>query len=137
IGSTGQDGLGTTYIMTGGGGATLDGEANVDSNGPYRQPLFSSRTNCYWLANGCSGTSSAPWCSFARFHYTSVRLSLDTTLTVNAIDESNNTFDTFTITKGVVTTTTTTTTSTSTTSTTSTTTTSTTTSSTTTSTTTT
>ena len=118
IGSTGQDGLGTTYIMTGGGGATLDGEAAVDSGGPFRQPLFGSRTNCYWLANGCSGTSSAPWCSFARFHYTSVRLSLDTTLTVNAIDENNNIFDTFTITKGVVTTTTTTTSTTSTTSTT-------------------
>ena len=112
IGSTGQDGLGTTYIMTGGGGATLDGEAAVDSGGPFRQPLFGSRTNCYWLANGCSGTSSAPWCSFARFHYTSVRLSLDTTLTVNAIDENNNIFDTFTITKGVATTTSTTTTST-------------------------
>src|SRR5207249_1412200 len=106
-GSSGQDGLGTTYIMTGGGGATLDGRAQIDGNGqPYRQPFLGSKTICYWLANDCTnGPSGTNFCSFATFSYTSVRLSLDTTLTVNAIDEFGNTFDTFTITKTPVTTT--------------------------------
>src|SRR5205823_2834466 len=85
----------------------------------YRQPFLGSKTICYWLANDCTnGPSGTNFCSFATFSYTSVRLSLDTTLTVNAIDEFGNTFDTFTITKTPVTTTSITTTTTTTTTTT-------------------
>src|SRR5207237_1444020 len=52
----------------------------------------------------------ATYCSYSRYHLTSVRIDNDTTLTLQAIDNNNNVFDTFTLTKGVVTTTTTTTT---------------------------
>ncbi len=78
-GAPGEDGLGTTYVMTGGGGATLDGDANFDVNGPYRQPLFGSREDCYWLQNGCSG-GAGPWCSFSRYQYASARILNNDTL---------------------------------------------------------
>src|SRR5206468_2418741 len=115
-GSGGSDGLGTYYVMTGGGGKSLDSAAALTNGVPTV-----NGTACYWLASGCSGTSSEPWCSFARFHYVAVRISLDATLTLEAIDNGNNIFDSFSITKLPPTTTTTTSTTVTTTTTTSTT----------------
>ncbi len=101
-GSPGSDGLGTTYIMTGGGGATLDQDANINGGGqPYRQPLFGSQEICYWLDNDCPGGPNS-YCSFNRYQYTSVTLTNNDTLTVEAIDANNTVFDTFVITKGPV-----------------------------------
>jgi 3',5'-cyclic AMP phosphodiesterase CpdA len=56
-GGAGSDGLGTTYIMTGGGGATLDQDANIDGDGlPYRQPFFfSPKEICTWLRTARAG----------------------------------------------------------------------------------
>jgi len=96
----GSDGKGTIYVMTGGGGASLDGAASLSGGNPVRNGIFSSE-NCYWLANGCSGTSSAPWCSFSRFSYTSVRITNNTTMTLQAIDNSATIFDTLTISKAL------------------------------------
>src|SRR5262249_55468690 len=100
-GAAGSDGLGTTYIMTGGGGATLDEAAKIDGSGlPYRQPFFfSPKESCYWLAHDCPGGPNS-YCSFSTYQYTSVTLTSDTTMTVRAIDTSGNVFDTFVITKG-------------------------------------
>ena len=96
-GSLGSDGLGTTYIMTGGGGATLDQRANIDGAGlPYRQPFFfSPKEICYWLDNDCPGGPSN-YCSFSRYSYTSVTIA-GGTLTLQAIDNSAAIFDTFTM----------------------------------------
>ena len=98
-GAAGSDGLGTVYIMTGGGGATLDERAKIDSNGlPYRQPFFfSPKKSCPWLANGCPGGPNS-YCSFDRYQYASVTVSGNTT-TVQAIDNTGVVFDTFSITK--------------------------------------
>ncbi len=97
-GSPGQDGKGTVYIMTGGGGATLDSAALVDANGPYRQPLFGSKTYCPWLAQSCPGGPSN-YCSFARYQHMAVRITGDETLTVEAVDRNNVVFDTFVVVK--------------------------------------
>ncbi|GIW46016.1 MAG: hypothetical protein KatS3mg077_3298 [Candidatus Binatia bacterium] len=97
-GSAGQDGKGTIYVMTGGGGATLDSPANVDANGPYRQPLFGSKTYCPWLAQNCPGGPSG-YCSFARYQHTAVRITNNTTLTLEAVDRNNVVFDTLVIVK--------------------------------------
>jgi calcineurin-like phosphoesterase family protein/purple acid phosphatase-like protein len=99
----GSDGLGTTYIMTGGGGASLDSTAKVDSSGnAYRQPFepFGSRTYCYWLAHNCPGGPSN-YCSFARFHHVAVHVTNNTSLQLQAIDNNGNVFDTFSINKAV------------------------------------
>lgn len=98
-GSPGSDGLGTVYVMSGGGGATLDDNAKIDGSGlPYRQPFFfSPKENCFWLANNCPGGPNN-YCSFDRYQYTSVVIS-GNTLTLQAIDNSGSVFDTFTITK--------------------------------------
>ncbi|MEO8603543.1 MAG: metallophosphoesterase [bacterium] len=98
-GSPGSDGLGTVYVMTGGGGATLDDAAKIDgSNLPYRQPFFfSPKESCYWLAHDCPlGASS--YCSFKRSQYTSVVIS-GNTLTMQAIDSNGQVFDTYSVTK--------------------------------------
>ena len=97
----GGDGLGTVYIMTGGGGASLDSTAKVDGGGnAYRQPFepFGSREYCYWLAQNCAGGPSN-YCSFARFQHSSVRITNNTNLVMQAIDNNGSVFDTFTITK--------------------------------------
>lgn len=102
-GASGSDGLGTTYIMTGGGGATLDEEANIDGAGqPYRMPFFfSPKEICYWLANDCpGGPSGSTYCSFKTYQYASVTLTSNNVLTVQAIDNGGAVFDTFVITKG-------------------------------------
>ena len=91
-GSSGSDGLGTYYVMTGGGGQTLDGAAQISGGQPVRGSV------CYWLANGCSGGSGS-FCSFSRFEYVSVHVTNDTTLQLQGIDNNGNIFDTFTITK--------------------------------------
>ncbi|MDX2170604.1 MAG: metallophosphoesterase, partial [Deltaproteobacteria bacterium] len=98
-GSPGSDGLGTTYIMTGGGGATLDDAAKIDGNGqPYRQPFFfSPKEICYWLDDDCPLGPSG-YCSFKRYQYSSITIS-GNTLTLQAIDNNNTVFDTFTINK--------------------------------------
>ena len=101
-GGSGSDGLGTRYLMTGGGGATLDSSASADGGGPYRQPLFGSKTYCPWLANSCPNGVAGQYCSFALFHHTEVKITSDTTLTLRAIDQNGNVFDTLTITKGAV-----------------------------------
>jgi len=113
-GTAGADGRSTIYVMTGGGGATLDNDANVDASGPYRKPFFfSPREDCYWLASGCSGGPSSgggpSYCSFERYSYTAVRLVGNTTLTVSTIDRNDVVIDSFSIVRSTPTTTTTTT----------------------------
>ena len=78
-GTPGTDGRTTLYVMTGGGGSTLDDAAMVDGSGPFRKPFFfSTRENCYWLQSGCPGgvsSGSGPsYCSFKRFSYNTVRI---------------------------------------------------------------
>src|SRR5437879_2252272 len=73
--------------MNGGGGSLLDGAANS--------------SGCYWLAQNCPGGPNN-YCSFSRYHYTSVRLDNDTTLTTQAIDNNGSVFDTFSIVKGAL-----------------------------------
>lgn len=100
-GSPGSDGKGTVYIMTGGGGATLDADAKIDGSGnPYRQPFFfSPKEDCYWLAHSCPAGPGG-YCSFDRYQYTSVVISGDT-MTLQAIDNNGSVFDTYAITKVV------------------------------------
>lgn len=102
-GSGGSDGKGTVYVMTGGGGATLDQDAKIDGSGlPYRQPFFfSPKESCFWLSHDCPAGPNG-YCSFDRYQYTSVVISGDT-LTLQAIDNTGAVFDTFTITKSVAT----------------------------------
>jgi hypothetical protein len=83
-GSSGHDGLGTYYIMSGGGGALLDGASNS--------------SGCYWLAQSCP-SGPGGYCSFATYSYVAVRLDNDTTLTTQAIDNNGNVFDTFSFSK--------------------------------------
>src|SRR5262245_33720019 len=96
----GGDGLGTYYVMTGGGGAQLDGAAQLSGGVPQR-----SGSNCYWLANdpvNCTGgiaNGANKWCSVSTFSYTSVRIVNNNTLTLRGIDQNGNVFDTLTITK--------------------------------------
>jgi hypothetical protein len=100
-GGSGSDGLGTTYVMTGGGGAPLDEDAKVDGGGPYRMPFFfSPRENCYWLQSGCPGPGG--WCSIERYQYSSVRIA-NGTMTLQGIDNGGNVFDTLVITKAAAT----------------------------------
>ncbi len=102
-GSAGSDGLGTVYVMTGGGGATLDQDAKIDGSGlPYRQPFFfSPKENCYWLSQTCP-SGPGGYCSYDRYQYTSVTIS-GNTMTLQAIDTTGAVFDTYSITKGGVT----------------------------------
>ncbi len=96
----GGDSLGTYYVMSGGGGATLDGAAVISGGLPKR-----SGSTCYWLANdpvNCpNGVSSGAnrWCSVATFQYTSVRIVGNATMTLQGVDQNGNVFDTFSITK--------------------------------------
>ena len=111
-GTPGSDGRSTIYVMTGGGGATLDNDANVDGSGPYRKPFFfSPREDCFWLASGCPGGPSSGggpnYCSFERYSYTSVRLVGNTTLTVSTMDSTDTLIDSFSLVKSSPTTTTT------------------------------
>lgn len=98
-GSSGADGKGTVYIMTGGGGATLDSDAKIDGSGnPYRQPFFfSTKENCYWLSKTCP-SGPGGYCSYDRYQYTSVVIS-GNTMTLQAIDNTGAVFDTYSITK--------------------------------------
>ena len=92
-GASGSDGLGTYYVMTGGGGQTLDGAASLSGGQPVR-----NGNPCYWLASGCSGGSGS-FCSFSRFEYVSVHVTNDTTLQLQGIDNNGSVFDSFTIIK--------------------------------------
>jgi hypothetical protein len=100
-GGSGSDGLKTIYVMTGAGGKTLDSPASSDSGGPYRSPLFGSKSYCPWLSNECPGGVGGQYCSFATFSHTEVEITDNSTLTVSTIDQSNNVLDSFTVTKGV------------------------------------
>ena len=100
-GGSGSDGLKTIYVMTGAGGKTLDSAASSDSGGPYRQPLFGSKSYCPWLSNECPGGVGGQYCSFATFSHTEVEIVDNSTLTVSTIDQSNNVLDAFTVTRGV------------------------------------
>jgi hypothetical protein len=94
-GSPGSDGLGIWHVMTGGGGATLDGAASISSGLPRR-----SGQVCYWLDDDCpGGPSGTTFCSFARFSWTKITITNDEILTGEAIDRNGNVFDTFTIQK--------------------------------------
>ena len=106
-GGAGPDGKTTYYIMTGGGGKTLDGDADVDDGGANASGLLRSSEDCYWLEDGCPGGPTnpspppalGPYCSFSRFHHTDVRIVGNDTLTVRAIDQNNVQFDQFVIVK--------------------------------------
>jgi hypothetical protein len=100
-GGSGSDGLKTIYVMTGAGGKTLDSPASSDSGGPYRQPLFGSKSYCPWISNECPGGVGGQYCSFATFSHTEVEITDNDTLTVSTINQSNGVLDTFTVTKGV------------------------------------
>jgi len=100
-GGSGADGLKTIYVMTGAGGKTLDSAANSDSGGPYRQPLFGSKSYCPWLSNECPGGVGGQWCSFATFSHTEVRIVGNDTATVKTVNQSGGTLDQFVVTKGV------------------------------------
>ena len=95
----GGDSLGTYYIMTGGGGATLDGAAQVDGGGPYGQGFTHSKEYCPWLATNCSNGVNGIYCSFSRFQHTEVRIANDSVLTLKSIDDNDAVFDTFVINK--------------------------------------
>jgi hypothetical protein len=98
----GNDGKGTIYIMTGGGGASLDSTAKVDSSGnAYRQPFepFGTKEICYWLSRTCPWGPSN-YCSIARFQHAAVRITNNTTLLMQAVDNNNFVFDSLSITKG-------------------------------------
>src|SRR4029077_6599621 len=105
-GGAGSDGKSTRYIMTGGGGKTLDSACSVDGGGAYGGGFTHSKEYCPWLATGCpggpSGSGFGPYRSFATFHHSEIRIVGNTTLTLRAIDESNNQFDTMIITKNSV-----------------------------------
>lgn len=95
FGTPGADGKGTYYIMTGGGGATLDGAAGISGGQPRR-----SGDVCYWIANDCpGGPSGTSYCSFARFSYSLVTLTNDQVLNIKAVDRNGVVFDDFTITR--------------------------------------
>ncbi|HZR80957.1 MAG TPA: fibronectin type III domain-containing protein [Candidatus Binatia bacterium] len=98
----GGDGLKTRYIMSGGGGKTLDSAANADGGGPYRQPLFGSKSYCPWIANDCANGVAGQYCSFAVYQHLEIRIQNDTTLTGQAVNQSNQVFDQFTIVKNQV-----------------------------------
>lgn len=92
-GSSGSDLLGTYYIMTGGGGATLDGSANFSGG----NPVGKDGSSCYWLANDCpSGANN--YCSLSEFQYVSVRIN-GMTLQVQSINRNGVVRDTFTLNK--------------------------------------
>jgi hypothetical protein len=109
-GAAGSDGLGTYYVMTGGGGAALDGAAQLSGGIPQR-----GGSPCYWLAQSCP-TGPNGYCSLATYQYTSVEIVNDV-MTLEGIDNAGSVFDTFVIDKSGGTTTTTSTSSTTTTST--------------------
>jgi len=98
---TGGDGKGTYYVMTGGGGQTLDENAKLDGSHPYRQPwFFSPHEDCPWLADDCTGSGVGSFCSFDVFSYAKVSIVGNSVLTLQAINESGTVFDTFSIVKG-------------------------------------
>lgn len=98
-GGFGSDGLGTTYIMTGGGGAALDQRAKIDGDGlPYRQPFFfSPKEICYWLDDDCPNGPSN-FCSISEHSYTSVTVA-GAVMTATTINRSGAVIDTFVLTK--------------------------------------
>ncbi len=98
-GSKGSDGRGTRYIMTGGGGSSLDGACSSDGGGAYRSPPFGSKSYCPWVSNTCANGVGGQYCSFSKFQHVAVRIVNNTTLTMQAIDNNNAVFDTLTIVK--------------------------------------
>lgn len=96
------DARGTYYVMTGGGGATLDGAAQVDGGGPYGSGFTHSKEYCPWLATNCSNGVNNQYCSFAAYQHVEVRIANNTLMTMKSIDNNDNVFDTFTIQKGSI-----------------------------------
>lgn len=98
VGWIGIDGFLAGYRLSrcGFGSRSRSATANVDANGPYRESLFGSKQYCPWLARGCPG-GPLGFCSFARYSHTAVRISNDTTLTVEAVDRNNVVSDTYTV----------------------------------------
>jgi hypothetical protein len=95
-------GPGTIYIMTGGGGASLDGAAQVDSGGPYGSGFTHSKEYCPWLATNCSNGVNGQYCSFSKFQHTEVRIVNDSVLTLKSIDNNDAVFDTLVLNKGTI-----------------------------------
>ncbi|HYD47940.1 MAG TPA: metallophosphoesterase family protein, partial [Terriglobales bacterium] len=98
-GGSGSDGLGTYYVLTGGGGASLDDNASADGGGPYRQPLFGSKTYCPFLANNCPGGPGGGYCSLDVYQYARAEIVDNQVLTVEAVNTGGNVFDTLVIDK--------------------------------------
>jgi hypothetical protein len=98
-GSAGHDGLGTYYVMTGGGGATLDGAASTSGGVPTR-----SGSQCYWIANDCTGGvgTNGSYCSFSTYEYVAVRIDDDSQLVMRAINRSGAQIDSLTLTKSAL-----------------------------------
>ena len=101
-GAHGSDGLGTVYVMTGGGGAALDGAAQVDSGGPYGQGFTHPKEYCPWLSTQCPNGVNGQYCSFSRYQHMDVRISNDSALTVKSVADDGSTLDQFVIAKGTV-----------------------------------
>ncbi|MBI3782689.1 MAG: metallophosphoesterase [Deltaproteobacteria bacterium] len=93
-GNAGSDGLGTYYILTGGGGSSLDGAASLSGGVPTR-----SGSSCYWLANTCP-SGPGGYCSFSKYHHIALNITNNNVLQMQAIDNNNLVFDSFSITKG-------------------------------------
>ncbi len=95
----GGDGLGTIYVMTGGGGASLDDAAQVDGGGPYGVGFTHPKEYCPWLATNCPNGVNGIYCSFSRYQHTEVRIANDSILTLKSIDRNDAVFDTLVIDK--------------------------------------
>lgn len=98
------DGKGTYYVTTGGGGASMDGQARQVGGLPVDQNnnvCRSDSSQSPFVASGCSYNGQSPYCSYSRkYSFAYVTLTNNTTLTVNGVDEDGTTFDTFTLTDG-------------------------------------
>jgi len=93
---------GTYYVMTGGGGATLDGAAQVDGGGPYGSGFTHSKEYCPWLATDCANGVNGQYCSFAKFQHAEVRIANNSVMTLKSIDNNDAVFDTFVINKTTI-----------------------------------
>ncbi|MCC6764619.1 MAG: metallophosphoesterase [Deltaproteobacteria bacterium] len=98
-GGSGPDGKSTYYVMTGGGGAALDGACSVDGGGPYGVGLTHAKEYCPWLATDCANGVNGQYCSFSRYQHAEVRIANDSVLTLKAVDNNDVAFDTFVIDK--------------------------------------
>ncbi|OQY65170.1 MAG: hypothetical protein B6D46_14615 [Polyangiaceae bacterium UTPRO1] len=98
-GGSGPDGRRTYYVMTGGGGAGLDGACSVDGGGPYGVGLTHPKEYCPWLATDCANGTNGQYCSFAKYQHAEVRIANDSIMTMKAIDNNRTVFDTFIIDK--------------------------------------